>query len=182
MEKVKKIIIYLILCFLVGVLFGIFTHQANASSLEDKIIYDAMIDVRVFNQFSINTLKPDEMMDFAYKTGKEENLGETLRAIVFLESNFGKIGRIGDDGVARGVTQIQIPTAHFILKKLMNIKYRFSDNQIKKLITYNDKVAIIMSKYYLVYLMKIKLSDIKRTSKDFPHWSCFTLPIGSANR
>lgn len=126
---------------------------SNTRASDAKILYDAMIDVRVFDSYSVLELEQDEMMYFAYNNGKKYNLGETLRAIVFLESGFGKTGRIGDNGIARGVTQIQIPTAKFILAKIMNIDFKFTDNQIKKLLTYNDKLSIILSKYYLVYLM-----------------------------
>ena len=66
-----------------------------------KIIYDALIDVKVLNQYSINKLEPEEMLEYAYRVGKDENLGETLRAIVFLETKAGLSGRIGDNGLAR---------------------------------------------------------------------------------
>jgi hypothetical protein len=139
--------------FIIGLLFGALCQVVQAEVSEEKIIYDAMIDVRVLDRYSIQELNPDSMMDFAFEVGKSDNLGESLRAIVFLESGFGRAGRIGDHGISRGVTQIQIPTAKFILNKLMNVKYNFSDKEIIKLLTYNDKMSIILSKYYLIYLM-----------------------------
>jgi hypothetical protein len=127
---------------------------------EELIMMNAIIEVKVDKVESVYMMEPAEMKDFAYEVGKEVNLGETLRALPFLESSFGKSrfgelgGRIGDNGESRGVTQIQIKTAKYILGKLMpypNIK--FSDEEIKMLLTKNDRVCIIMSKYYLVYLM-----------------------------
>ncbi len=125
-----------------------------ANDLEDKVILNAMIDVKVHKVDSFDIMQPNEILNFAYEEGKEYNLGETLRAITFLESKMGGDGRVGDSGIARGITQIQIPTAKFILKNLMGYKQNFSDIEIEMLITYNDKVSIILSKYYLIYLMK----------------------------
>jgi len=129
------------------------TPAFGSNLLEDRILSTAIADVKIYGRASINTLKTEDMGDFAYLVGKEFNLGETLRAVVYLESKFGTSGRVGDHGKARGVTQIQIPTAKFILKELLKVETRFSDNEIKLLLTYNDKVCIILSKHYLRYLM-----------------------------
>ena len=130
-----------------------FMNTAYANDAEDIIMFDAIIDVKVFKTDSFNLMQPDEILAFAYESGKEVNFGETLRAITYLETKMGQDNRIGDRGVARGITQIQIPTARFILKKLMKYNTTFSDAEIAMLITYNDKVSIIMSKHYLIYLM-----------------------------
>ena len=137
-----------------------FVNCAAANELEEKIILNAMIDVKVHKIDSFNLMLPQEILEFAYNSGKENDLGETLRAITYLESGMGRSGRVGDNGKARGITQIQIPTAKFILNKLMGYKQKFSDTEIKMLLTYNDKVCIILSKHYLIYLMnKFKNHD-----------------------
>ena len=157
-EEMKLVYLVIVLSALVFSLT--FYNFSYANETEDNLVLRAIIDVKVFNEFSFNVLEPDEILEFAYESGKEYNLGETLRAITYLESGMGRTGRVGDRGVARGITQIQIPTAKFILKKLMKIKQTFSDQEIKKLLTYNDKVCIILSKEYLVYLMdKFKNRD-----------------------
>ena len=130
-----------------------FVFSVEANEIEEKIILDAIIDVKVFKEDSFHLLSQDEILKFAYESGSEYNLGETLRAITFLETKMANHGRVRDGGIARGITQIQIPTAKFILKRLMKIKQQFSDVEIKMLLTYNDKMCIILSKYYLVYLM-----------------------------
>jgi hypothetical protein len=126
---------------------------ANAN-IEYEIIEREIIKVKVHNEESIFKMTPQMIKIYSYKLGEPENLGETLRAITYLESSFGKTGRVGDSGVARGITQIQIPTAKYILNNIMGFKNKFSDSDIKKLITNNDKISIILSKHYLVYLMK----------------------------
>jgi hypothetical protein len=120
---------------------------------ENEVVDKAMIEVLVFKRESIEILTPYQIKVYAYQIGAKVNLGETLRAITFLETSFGQAGRVGDNEVARGVTQIQIPTAKFILKNLMGFKRTFSDEEIRMLLTKNDKLCIIMSKHYLVYLM-----------------------------
>jgi hypothetical protein len=120
---------------------------------EDYVVDKAMTEVLVFKRDSIEILNPYQIKVYAYQIGATVNLGETLRAITYLESHFGQTGRIGDKGIARGITQIQIPTAKFILNKLMGFDHKFTDKEIKMLLTSNDKLCIIMSKNYLVYLM-----------------------------
>lgn len=121
---------------------------------EEEIMMQAIIDVKVHKKESVYLMEPEEMKDYAYEVGEPVNLGESLRAIIFIESKFGTFGRIGDKGVARGVGQIQRPTAKYILNKLMGYpNIEFSDKDIDNLLTKNDRVSIIMSKHYLVYLM-----------------------------
>jgi len=121
---------------------------------EDEIIQKAIIKVKVDKKESVYLMSPDEIYDYSYECGRSDDLGETLRAIVYLESRFGEGGRIGDHGVARGITQVQIPTAKFILKRLMGFEHtKFTTKEIKMLLTKNDRLCMIMSKIYLVYLM-----------------------------
>ncbi len=151
MKLVYFVVLLSIIVF--SAVFFMNTATANANEIEEKIMLNAFIDVKVHKVDSFDIMQPDEILNFAYESGKEYNLGETLRAITYLESGMGNTGRVGDDGVARGITQIQIPTAKFILKKLMGYEYEFSDVEVAMLLTYNDKVSIILSKHYLVYLM-----------------------------
>jgi len=136
-------------------MLGLTVLSAPVYANESEVIDKAMRDVLVHKKDSIELLSPYQIKVYAYKIGAPVNLGETLRAITFLESRCGAAGRIGDNGVARGITQIQIPTAKFIFSKLMGFERKFSNKEIKMLITKNDKLNIIMSKNYLVYLMKM---------------------------
>jgi hypothetical protein len=121
--------------------------------VEEEIVMSAIHDVKIKKKQSIHIMSVEEIKEFAFITGEQVELGETMRAITFLETRFGEAGRIGDKGKARGVTQIQISTARFILKELMDINLKFTDLEIKWLLTKNDRLCIIMSKNYLVYLM-----------------------------
>lgn len=121
---------------------------------EAEIMMQAIIDVKVHKKESVYLMEPEEMKEYASEVGATVNLGESLPAILYIESKFGTYGRVGDSGVARGVAQIQRPTARYILNKLMGYpNIEFSDDDIDKLLTKNDRVSIIMSKHYLVYLM-----------------------------
>ncbi len=156
----KKIIT--LICFILIVIFSTDLHNIDKipyveykpQKNENYYISKSIIDVIVYNRFNNNIMNKDEMKKFAYQIGSEYNISETINAIIFLETNFGKRGRIGDNGIALGITQIQIPTARFILRKIMNINCYFSDNELKMLLTKNDKLCIIMTKHYLLYLKK----------------------------
>ena len=141
-----KVVITMLMCLLLSA-------PAFADKAEDRVIDNAMIDVLIHKKESVQLLNPYQIKVYAYQIGAKVDLGETLRAITFLESRFGQAGRVGDNNVARGITQIQRPTAKFILNRLMGFTHKFSDNEIDKLLTSNDKLCIIMSKCYLVYLM-----------------------------
>lgn len=140
--------------FIIGMVMLPAVASAALTTGERLIIQEAILDVKHHQVVSYNILKPKALAEFAFQTGKPDNIGETLRAFTFLESTFGQTSRVGDHGDSRGCTQISISkTARFILDKLLNIKTKWTDQELEGLYTYNDKVSIIMSKEYLLYLM-----------------------------
>ncbi len=128
-------------------------NYAALTSEQSRLLTNTINEVRYYKTPSRYIMPPETMADFAYMTGSPDNLGETLRAIVYLETTFGRTGRIGDNGDSLGCTQIKVETARYILEDILSLEEELTDVEVSRLYMYNDKLAIILSKEYLLYLM-----------------------------
>jgi hypothetical protein len=132
--------------------FFILSTVCSVHAGEREFVYRSILKVKQHRTYVYDQMGKNEMIYYGKRIGRADDLGNTLAALPGVESSYGK-HRIGDHGKAYGITQMHAPTARYIINNLMDIPVNLTDREIRLLLTYNDKAAMILSKYYMNYLI-----------------------------
>lgn len=99
--------------------------------------------------FALNQIQKDNIVK-SYNISKQFGYQHIIPVLCGIESSFGMY-KTGDDGKSLGITQIQISTASWLLKKY---KITMSEKNLKYLLLNDDEFCIILSCQYLQWLTK----------------------------